>query len=138
MAFNLDNFLPFFDHRLTEFMFRISGHLKIRDGRTKHLLRKATRGILPEETRRRIKKTGWNAPAHIWFSNQNQEQLLDLIHSQSFRQRGIYNLTEVEAIVQEHHEIVSSGEARENHMMFLWQLINLETWLEIVTSPKLA
>ena len=128
-AFGLENFLPFFDHRLTEFMFRVPGNLKIRDGRTKHLLREATRGILPEETRTRIKKTGWNAPAHIWFSAGRQEKLLDMIHSRSFRDRGIYNLVEVERIVQEHDEIVSSREPRENHMMFLWQLVNLEMWL---------
>ena len=66
-AYGLDHFDPFFDHRLVEFMFRVPGDMKIRDGVTKILLREATRGILPEETRTRIKKTGWNAPAHVWF-----------------------------------------------------------------------
>ncbi len=32
-------------------------------------------------------------------------------------------------LIDEHDEIVSSGEPRENHMMFLWQLVNLELWL---------
>jgi asparagine synthase (glutamine-hydrolysing) len=128
-AWGLENFLPFFDHRLVEFMFRVPGRSKIRDGRTKHLLREAMRGILPEETRTRVKKTGWNAPAHIWFSGDRKGQLLDLIHSQSFRQRGIYNVDEVERLVEEHDEIVSSGQPRENHMMFFWQLVNLEMWL---------
>ncbi len=27
----------------------------------------AMKNILPNETRARIKKTGWNAPAHRWF-----------------------------------------------------------------------
>ena len=129
IAFGLDNFLPFFDHRLVEFMFRIPGTLKIREGVTKILLREAMQGILPEETRTRVKKTGWNAPAHIWFSEAGREQLLDLIHSQSFRSRGIYNLTEVERIIEEHEQIVSSGQLKDNHMMFLWQLVNLELWL---------
>lgn len=66
-AFGLQNIVPFFD-RLIEFMFSVPGSLKIRDGVTKGLLREAMRGILPEETRTRIKKTGWNAPAHLWFS----------------------------------------------------------------------
>ncbi len=129
VALGLDNFLPFFDHRLVEFMFRIPGRLKIRDCRTKHLLREATRGILPEETRTRIKKTGWNAPAHIWFSGTGLDQLLDMVHSHKFRERGIYKLSEIERIISDHEEIISSGERRENHMMFLWQLVNLETWL---------
>ena len=110
-------------------MFRISGDLKIRDGVTKHLLREAMRGVLPEETRTRIKKTGWNAPAHLWFSGSGRGQILDLVHSQSFRERGIYNVAEVERIVDEHDRIVSSSAVEENHMMFLWQLVNLELWL---------
>jgi asparagine synthase (glutamine-hydrolysing) len=129
MAFGLDNFLPFFDYRVVEFMFRIPGRLKIRDGVTKYLLREAMRGILPEETRTRVKKTGWNAPAHVWFSGTGRDQLLDLIHSRQFRERGIYKVSEVERIISEHEEIMSSKEPRENHMMFLWQLVNLETWL---------
>jgi asparagine synthase (glutamine-hydrolysing) len=67
VAFGLDHFDPFLDHRLVEFMFALPGELKIRDGVTKVLLRSAMRGILPEETRLRIKKTGWNAPTHAWF-----------------------------------------------------------------------
>lgn len=130
VAFGLENVLPFLDHRLVEFMFRIPGTMKIRDGVTKHLLRLAMSAILPEETRTRIKKTGWNAPAHVWFSGPGRDSLMDLVHSQSFRERGIYDLTEVERIIAEHQEIVSAGRPQENHMMFLWQLVNLELWLQ--------
>jgi len=45
----LEHFDPFFDHRLVEFMFRVPGDLKIRDGVTKRLLRDAMRGILPRK-----------------------------------------------------------------------------------------
>lgn len=128
-AFGISRRLPFLDYRLVEFMFRVPGELKIRHGVTKYLLREATRGILPEATRTRIKKTGWNAPAHRWFIGPGKDQLQDLIHSQSFRQRGIYNLPVVEQIINEHEEIVVSGRSQENHMMFLWQLVNLELWL---------
>jgi asparagine synthase (glutamine-hydrolysing) len=134
-AFGLDNHVPFFDHRLVEFMFRVPGTLKIRDGVTKILLREAMRGILPEETRTRVKKTGWNAPAHLWFSGRGRAQLQDLVHSQAFRQRGIYREAEVSRIIAEHDEIVASGAQRENHMMFLWQLVNLELWLQSLQAP---
>ncbi len=128
LAFGITHVLPFFDHRLAEFMFRVPGQLKIKDGITKHLLRKAMIGILPEETRTRIKKTGWNAPAHLWFSKDSRDQLFDLIHSDKFRQRSIYNVSEVKRLLKEHCDIVNSGRNEENHMMFLWQLVNLELW----------
>jgi asparagine synthase (glutamine-hydrolysing) len=134
-AFGLDNFLPFFDHRLVEFMFRVPGAMKICDGVTKILLREAMRGILPEETRIRIKKTGWNAPAHLWFSGEGLTRLLDLIHSRSFRERGIYRVDAVERLATDHAEILASGAQRENHMMFFWQLLNLEMWFQDIASP---
>lgn len=130
MAFGLENYAPFFDHRLVEFMFRVPGSLKIRDGVTKILLRKAMQGVLPEETRTRIKKTGWNAPAHVWFSGEGRDQLMDMLHSQRFRERGVYNVSEVIRLADEHQAIMASDEPRENHMMFFWQLVNTEIWLD--------
>jgi asparagine synthase (glutamine-hydrolysing) len=135
-AFGLGHADPFFDHRLIEFMFRVPGHMKIRDGVTKRLLREAMKGILPEETRIRIKKTGWNAPAHIWFSGGGMDQLLDLVHSRVFRERGVYDVGVVVRLIEEHRSIVESGAARENHMMFLWQLLNLELWFQEVVDSQ--
>jgi asparagine synthase (glutamine-hydrolysing) len=133
-AFGLDNHVPFLDHRLIEFMFRVPGTMKIKHGVTKRLLRQAMRGMLPDATRERVKKTGWNAPAHLWFSGDGRSQLLDLIHSRAFRERGIYDLRQVEHIVEEHEDLVLSGAQRENHMMFLWQLVNLELWLRSLSA----
>jgi asparagine synthase (glutamine-hydrolysing) len=133
-AFGLDNFLPFFDNRLVELLFRVPGTMKYRSGVTKRLLRQAMRGILPEETRTRVKKTGWNAPAHVWFSGAGREPLMDLVHSRAFRERGVYHVPEVLRLVDEHERIVSGGESRENHMMFLWQLVNLELWLRCLET----
>ena len=137
LAFGLDNFVPFFDHRLLEFMFRVPGDLKIRDGVTKVLLREAMNGVLPDETRGRIKKTGWNAPAHMWFSGKGLEELQDMVHSNQFRQRGIYNIIEVDKIIAEHKEIVETGVVKENHMMFLWQMVNLELWMQSIEDTRL-
>jgi asparagine synthase (glutamine-hydrolysing) len=57
------------------------------------------------------------------------------VHSRAFRERGIYRAAEVSRIIAEHDEIVASGAQRENHMMFLWQLVNLELWLQSLQPP---
>lgn len=135
-AFGLSRVLPFTDHRLVEFMYRVPGALKIRDGVTKHLLRLAMKGVLAEETRTRVKKTGWNAPAHQWFSSSNRTALMDMIRSRVFRERGIYNPAAVEKIVAEHFDVVENQRIQENHMMFLWQLVNLELWFRrVIEAP---
>lgn len=128
-AFGLAHLNPFYDRRLVEFLFQVPGTAKIRSGVTKHLLREAMRGILPEQTRTRIKKTGWNAPAHVWFSGSEADRLLDELKSGKLGKEGKLNLPKIERLVREHREIVSSGQMRENHMMLLWQLANLNAWI---------
>lgn len=127
--FGMENIDPFLDHRLVEFMFGVPGTLKIRHGVTKYLLREAMKGILPDDTRTRVKKTGWNAPAHVWFSGSHLGGVRDLVRSRAFRERGIYDLCAVEKVLDEHVEIVEQGRVAENHMMFIWQLVNLESWI---------
>lgn len=127
---NVEHFNPFLDYRLAEFMFRVPAQFKVQDGVTKILLREAMKDIVPDSTRSRVKKTGWNAPAHLWFSGEITEILIDLIHSQRFRQRGIYNISALETVILEHNEIVTHKIEKENHMMLLWQLVNLELWFQ--------
>lgn len=129
-ALGIETVNPFLDHELVEFMFQVGGKLKIRDGVTKQLLRLATVGILPEATRTRVKKTGWNAPAHVWFSKRTLADLRDRVRSTTFRDRGIYDPGTVMALIDDHVRIVENGVSEENHMMFLWQLLNLECWLD--------
>lgn len=128
-AVGMERMHPFLDHRLVELMFQIPGEQKIREGVTKRLLREAMRSVLPEETRTRVTKTGWNAPAHRWFSGAALADLRDLVASRRFRERGVYRAEEVERLIDDHVRIVGESTPRENHMMFLWQLVNVEMWL---------
>lgn len=129
-ANGLTNVDPLYDHRLMEFMFRVPGEFKIRNGVTKTLLRAAMRGVLPEQTRTRIKKTGWNAPAHIWFTGRQADAVRDLVTAAHFRAAEYYDTKEVLRLLDEHCAIVAANRPAENHMMFFWQLVNLELWLE--------
>lgn len=130
MALGIQHVMPFFDHRIIEFMFRVPANYKYSNGITKSLLRKATAGLIPESTRTRIKKTGWNAPAHLWFSGEGAEQVRDLLASTKFKELGIYRTEAVQALLQDHLEIVEQNQLRENHMMLFWQLVNLTYWLK--------
>ena len=111
-------------------MFRVPAEYKYSKGITKNLLRKATVDIIPESTRKRIKKTGWNAPAHLWFSGEEGEKIKDIVASSDFRQMGIYKIKSVESLLDDHFKIVRENQIRENHMMLIWQLANLYTWIK--------
>jgi asparagine synthase (glutamine-hydrolysing) len=114
---------PFFTLPLLELCWRIPNRQKIRDGVNKVIARLAMRGVVPDEILDNVSKQGWNAPSDQWFRGELRDQLLDITRSQSFRERGIYKPAAVESLVREH----LGGHA--NHMMLLWQIVNLELWL---------
>lgn len=133
-ALGLVSIDPLIDRRLVEFMLAVPSTLKYERGVTKQLLRRAVAGVLPEPFRRRTTKTGWNAPAHRWFSGPGLRVVRDLVASRSFRERGLWNVPVVERLIDEHDAIMRSGQPAENHMMFLWQLLSLESWLDWCTG----
>ena len=67
MAFSIEARVPFLDHKLVEFAFALPESQKIRNGLRKHVLREATRTILPEKVRTRRDKLGFATPETTWF-----------------------------------------------------------------------
>jgi asparagine synthase (glutamine-hydrolysing) len=128
----LMEFHPFLDWRLFAFMLALPGDRKIQDGVTKCFAREAYKGLLPEATRTRVKKTGWNAPAHQWFAGPGREPLMDMVSSRRFIERGIYNPPALMDLIDDHQDIVDRPDGREDHMMVLWQIVTLELWLRSI------
>src|SRR5205823_11723549 len=56
MAHGLEVRAPFLDHHLVEYAFSLPGKLKMRHRSPKHLLVRATRGLLPDEVVHRPKR----------------------------------------------------------------------------------
>lgn len=67
MAHSREVRLPFCDHRIAEFVFGLPERLIMGNAETKHLLREAMRGILPEPVRVRWNKQGFLPPHAQWF-----------------------------------------------------------------------
>ena len=128
--FGMQEFHPFLDTELFKFMMDVPAEQKIKNGLTKAFARRSYKGLLPENTRTRVAKTGWNAPAHEWFSKHHKNDLFDLIKSRQFIERGIYNIDSVNQMIDEHETIVSEEKSQRNHMMAIWQIVSLELWLQ--------
>ncbi len=77
MAHGREVRLPFLDHKLVEFIFSLPSNLKIHDGWTKWLLRKAMDKKLPDEIVWRKDKVGYEPPQKLWMEN---KILQDYIH----------------------------------------------------------
>ncbi|MDQ3665633.1 MAG: asparagine synthase (glutamine-hydrolyzing) [Acidobacteriota bacterium] len=67
MAHSREVRLPFLDHHLVEFVFKLPDRLLLRDGWTKWILRSAFRGIVPDAIGFRVDKLGYEPPQQRWL-----------------------------------------------------------------------
>ena len=69
MAHGREVRLPFLNHELVEFIFSLPSQLKMHDGWTKFLLRKAMDKKLPDEIVWRKEKVGFETPQKTWMQD---------------------------------------------------------------------
>jgi len=66
MGVSLEGRVPFLDHKLVELAMSIPSCVKTRNGTLKYILKKAVRGLIPDELIDR-KKQGFGVPVPEWF-----------------------------------------------------------------------
>jgi asparagine synthase (glutamine-hydrolysing) len=66
MAASLEARVPFLDHKLVELALSIPAAVKTRDGELKHVLKRAVRGVVPNDVIDRPKQ-GFRVPVDEWF-----------------------------------------------------------------------
>lgn len=120
-AFGIETHSPFMDHRLIEYVFSLPAGLKLRNGRTKWLLRQAMMGIVPEKVRLRIDKNGFGTPTNTWLS-ENRKQILGLFSRDALSSQFI-NPARIRDNLDSLLSSTKSG-------WELWRYINLEMWLK--------
>jgi asparagine synthase (glutamine-hydrolysing) len=69
MAHGREVRLPFLQPQLVEFIFSLPAHFKIKNGRTKWLLRKSMNDLLPAEIAWRTDKIGFEPPQEEWMGH---------------------------------------------------------------------
>ncbi|MCK9555905.1 asparagine synthase (glutamine-hydrolyzing) [bacterium] len=89
MANSLEVRVPFLDHRLVELSATINEKHKVSLFRTKHLLRKAFRGMIPDEVIS-AKKMGFITPASTWLRTVLKDSLTDMINEEN-GEKGLFN-----------------------------------------------
>jgi asparagine synthase (glutamine-hydrolysing) len=121
MAHSIETRAPLLDHKLIEFVQTIPASLKLREMETKYILKKAVRGLIPDEIIFRPKQ-GFDVPIKHWFNHELRELLDDTINDPRTRTRGYFNHQAVIGILNDHRRGVRD-QARH-----LWGLLILELW----------
>lgn len=76
--------MPFMDYRLVEMVFGLPIELKIDEGKTKHILRRAMRHRLPDDVVNRTWKVGFQSPLIQWLDGPLKEPMAQLCHTKKF------------------------------------------------------
>jgi asparagine synthase (glutamine-hydrolysing) len=129
MAHSIEARPPLLDHKLVEFAARIPARLKLRDGTTKYLLKRAMRGIVANDIIDR-QKHGFAVPLAKWFRGELSNFARDLLFSQRSRERGLFNEIYIERLLQLHQR------GRDIDLQ-LWTLLSLELWCRRVLDAPI-
>ncbi|MEZ5416455.1 MAG: asparagine synthase (glutamine-hydrolyzing) [Vicinamibacterales bacterium] len=121
MATSLETRAPFLDVDVMELAFSMPGHLKIRGGERKWVLKRAMQDLVPDRILRR-KKQGFSIPLKNWLRDELQPLMRDLLSPARVARRGLFQPAEVAALVEAHVA------GRENHAHTLFPLMVFERW----------
>jgi asparagine synthase (glutamine-hydrolysing) len=124
MAHSLEVRVPFLDHHLVEYCATIPARYKVRRLDTKHVLKRAVRGLVPDRVIDKPKIGFFHSAVDGWFRAQTRGAISDYLLSPEPRYAEILDRRAVERLVQSH---ARGSETRSGHALL--SILLLEIWL---------
>lgn len=122
MAVSLEARTPFLDYRMMEFAFRMPGELKLRDGETKYLYKKAVVPLIGERLAYRRKQM-FTVPVGDWFRSEKADYCAQrLAKLQDLN--GLLDVAVAQRLLVEHVD------GTRNHTREIRALVALTHWVD--------
>ncbi|HEY3856185.1 MAG TPA: asparagine synthase (glutamine-hydrolyzing) [Verrucomicrobiae bacterium] len=131
MAWGIEARVPFLDNDLAEYAIGLPATLKVRRGTNKHLLRKAMRGIIPDEVLDGT-KTGFGAPFSKWLRGSLNKYAREVLLETGSGASGFFDRGAMERCFKDHEE------KRSENGFLLWKSLQLELWHRFYMRNKVA
>ncbi|GAC1690746.1 MAG: asparagine synthase (glutamine-hydrolyzing) [Candidatus Dormibacteraceae bacterium] len=123
MMASLEGRVPLLNNDFVEYATHLPLEMKLRGLRSKFLLKRALRGILPDSILTRPKK-GFGIPVAHWFRGPLKEQMLSVLSPDRIARQGFFDPTAVRNLISDHLE------GRRDNRKQLWTLFAFELWHE--------
>jgi asparagine synthase (glutamine-hydrolysing) len=123
MGVSLETRVPFLDHRVVEFAWKLPLSLKIRNGQGKWILRQVLYKYVPREIIERP-KTGFGVPIGTWLRTELRDWAESLMDESRLRAEGFFNPHPIRQKWGEHLSGIC------NWQYYLWDILMFQAWLE--------
>lgn len=121
MAVSLEARVPFLDHRVMEYAWKIPFDLKINNGNGKHILRQILYKYVPQNLVDRP-KMGFGVPIDDWLRNSLRDWAEDLLSTERLKREAIFHVEPIRKKWEEH----LSG--KRNWQYYLWDILMFQAW----------
>ncbi|PRF73704.1 asparagine synthase (glutamine-hydrolyzing) [Burkholderia multivorans] len=123
MAVSLETRMPFLDHHVVEFAWRLPASLRLPEGQSKALLRRLLDRYVPTELIDRPKQ-GFCAPIDHWLRGALRDWADALLQPSRLRDEGFFDAAAVERLWRQHQT------GRMNWQHQLWTVLMFQAWLD--------
>ncbi|HEX7517212.1 MAG TPA: asparagine synthase C-terminal domain-containing protein [Chthoniobacterales bacterium] len=123
MAWGVEARVPFLDHELANYVLALPAHVKLAGGKSKALLKRALRGVVPDFVLD-APKMGFAVPYSRWLAGPLAAFARERICAGGAARDGLIDSEQTAQLLDEHVA------GRDDHGFLLWKTLNLALWFE--------
>ena len=123
MSASLETRIPFLDHEIIAYAWRLPFEYKYKNGSGKHILKEVAHKYIPKSLLDRPKK-GFDIPLSAYLRNELKDYSLDIINTSRYDLDSIFNFKNIDLAYDSH---LAQNEDNSN---LLWNAISFFAWYE--------